>query len=138
MMILNYATHGSQFKKTRLVSKTTLFSSNFGNLSRIGIENHLLVHYNILTLRQRYADYFLMKILIGGTTAGIIASKTKKELQPYYPFFLNHLLNVSTQSWFSQHKSNDTMISSTLNEAPIFDEIYHESFIIDIFEAGLL
>ena len=79
-----------------------------------------------------------MKILISGTMVDFIASKTKKEFQPYSPFFLNHMLNSSTQSWLSQNKSNDAIISGTLNEEPTFNKLHHESFVVDIFEVGLL
>ena len=97
-----------------------------------------MVYCNVLTLGQRCAYWFLMKILISETMAGIITSKAKKEPHPYSPFFLNSMLNMCSQNWFSQHKSNDMMIADTLNEDPNFDKLHHEFFILDLLELVLL
>lgn len=42
------------------------------------------------------------------------------------------------QSMLYRHKSENTMISGTLNKEHVFDKIHHTSFIIDYFEVGSL
>ena len=115
-----------------------MFSPKKGCELRLELEELLEKRCNMLTLSQRCADWFLLKMIITGTMAGKIISQVKNQKPPYSHDFIHTLFQQCLDSWFSRHKSSSAMKAGTLNEEPTIEKLRHERFIMRIFECGLI
>ena len=115
-----------------------MFSPKKGCELCLELEELLEKRCNMLTLSQRCADWFLLKMIITGTMAGKIISQVKNQKPPYSHEFIHTLFQQCLDSWFSRHKSSSAMKAGTLNEEPTIEKLCHERFIMRIFECGLI
>ena len=119
----------------------TLFGNVGDDEKRKRIEELLLESCHPLTLGQRCADWFLMKILISGTLAGKMCAKIDRvgmdEIEASDEI-KREILDVCYASWFKHHHSSSNMTAGTNNEEPTLQKLSSEDFIDCLYDVGLL
>ena len=123
------------------MDETTLFSSLGDDANRSIVEGQLNESFYPLTLEQRCADWFLMKVLISGTMAGLISrevDKLEENVLTMEDKFLRELFVKCMDSWFKHHNSSDARTIGTENEEPTFNRLFDEHSMKYIYEVGLL
>ena len=90
--------------------------------NRLDIEDTLKLFCHPLSLGPKYADLFLMKVLISITIAGQIIvdierSTAKNMIE--YDNSMGNTMNKCMVSWFKRYKSSTAMIMGTDNESQL-------------------
>ena len=118
-----------------------MFADIGENDNRMRVEDALLINCHPLTLGQRCADWFLLKVLISGTLAGKIISVVNREGADTIVGSVEKkrdIIQICFGSWFKRHNSNADMTTGTENEEPTIQKLRKEKFMRCLFDVGLL
>ena len=108
------------------VDEGTMFSGVGVDELRLNLENTLQEHCHPLTLGQKCADWFLMKVLVTGTVAGQVMNAVKNvDIDNWVEDNEGRMdtLRKCMDSWFKRHKSSSAMKIGTDNELPTFEAL---------------
>ena len=83
------------------LGKDTLFSPKSPSTDRKSVEDKVNEHCIALTLSQKCADWFLLKMLDSGTVASKMFHKAKSETQPFSHQVLLDTFIECLNGWFS-------------------------------------
>ena len=118
------------------VEGNTLLADIRVNDNQMHVEDALLINCHPLTLGQRCADRFLLKVLISGTLAGKIISVVNREGADTIVGSVEKkrdIIQICFGSWFKRHNSNADMTTGTENEEPTIQKSrkgkIHEVFV---------
>ena len=96
--------------------------------TRIEVENVLSHNCKAMTLGQRTADWFTLKLLLSGTMAGKVYNKASNlsDDEDVDHDILQELLDECLLSWFGRHSSGGTsaMAEGTANEEPTAQSLH--------------
>jgi len=109
--------------------------------ARIDIENVLSQNCKAMTLGQRTADWFTLKLLLSGTMAGKVYSKASQlaDDEDIEHGLLEELLDECLVSWFGRHSGGTSaMAEGTANEEPTAQKFSSMSFVKAFYDVGLL
>ena len=123
------------------VDESTLFGGVGDDEVRYNIEDALQSKCNPLTLGQKCADWFLLKVLISGTVAGMIVSEIERVTANCLlgnDDLMRNTMKRCMDSWFKRHKSSSAMTMGVENEQPTFEALRNEPFVSSLYEVGLL
>lgn len=110
------------------------------------IELRLLQHCSVLTIGQQCADWFILRqFRVTATSAGKILLadvevRNSLGLQPRPPADVSPAATLSSLmgSWFSSSRSTEAMMRGTANEGAVFAALSAKSFVVAIYECGML
>ena len=101
--------------------------SNVGKYElRLNLENTLREICQPLTLSQKITDWFLMKVLVTGTVAGLVTNAVKNvDIDDWVEDDERRMdmLRKCMDSWFNRHQSSSAMKIGTDNELPTFEAL---------------